>query len=157
MLINHISYFVGLEGCLICNMYSILQHSELWAIPCQCGFPRTGFNCFIPTHSIPPDSQKPHSHHIFFSLSFPFVLCLYNRVYSIFISLLHVSHPSTLAVSDMVSWAVDGVLVWGCAVMVVAAALMELAKWISRGVQCALRLITDPSVSSLSESFPFTS
>lgn len=59
--------------------------------------------------------------------------------------LLPLSHLSTLVVSDLVSWAVDGVLVSGCDVMVVAAALMELAKWISRGIQRALSLITDPS------------
>lgn len=100
---------------------------------------RTGFNCLIPTHSISSDPHyKLHSHHIFFSLSLSFP-------FSCFISLLHLSHPSTLVVSDLVSSAVDGVLVSGCDVMVVAAALMELAKWISRGIQRALSLITDPS------------
>lgn len=112
-------------------------------------FPRTGFNCLIqPTASLPTHINRIHIT-FYVSLSFlflfPILPCLYTYICSLFISLLYLSHPSPLAMSDLVSSAVYGVRVSGCDVMVVAAALMELAKWISRGIQRALSLITDPS------------
>lgn len=127
----------------------LINKTTPWSKILECCFPRTGFNWLFSTHSISCGPHyKPHSHHS--SLSLLFVLHLYTCVFFLFISLSHISHLissllSTLAVSDLVSSAVDGVLVIRLWCNGRAAALIELAKWISRGIQRALSLITAPS------------
>lgn len=95
---------------------------------------RTGFSCFIPTHSISSDPHYEFTSHSFFSIcATPTIFLLISSVY---ISRVWSGFLSSARSACITPW---------CTVRAEAAASMGSAEWIRRGIRCTLSLITDPS------------